>query len=90
MNGISSGIRLPLTRQYFSILLPTSVRDISADRGVSVIYCFKFIGSLYVNWRRTYNYCNGGIEILHHVPICCRHIICSMYLIPIYYTHVLQ
>jgi hypothetical protein len=74
MNGISSGIRLPLTPLYFSILLPTSVRDVSADRGVSVIYCFKFIGSLYVNWRRTYNY-NGGIEILHHVPICCPHII---------------
>lgn len=52
MNGIiSSGIRLPLTPQHFSILPPTSVRDVSTDRGVSLIYCFEFIGSLYVNWR---------------------------------------
>lgn len=52
MNGIiSSGIGLPLTRQHFSVLPPTNVRDVSADRGVSLIYCFEFIGSLYANWR---------------------------------------
>jgi len=70
MNGIiSSGIILPLTPQHFSILLPTSVRDVSTDRGVSLIYCLEFIGSLYVNWRLTYNY-NDGIEILGASCIC--------------------